>query len=266
MRPSTLLTCAALTCLAYCDNQNHEAPVIKDNPAGVAYKATLPDRPDTSVRGSVVGAASPGGEGIDFTVALEGLPQAAGAGPFLYHIHDQPVSSDGNCTSTLAHLDPYERGETPPCDKNKPWTCQVGDLSGKHGLIDTTVNQTGTFTASYKELYVDANLGRGSFFGNRSITIHFNNKTRLTCANFTQFGTSETMGPWYLPNGTTSNNATSTGLKPTGAVSTTGAPPGYPPPSKPTSNPQQFPGSAQKTFISVGGILGVAFAATMIFL
>ena len=25
--------------------------------------------------------------------------------PLVYHIHDQPVPSDGNCTGTLAHLD-----------------------------------------------------------------------------------------------------------------------------------------------------------------
>ena len=29
----------------------------------------------------------------------------------VYHLHDAPVPSDGNCTGTLAHLDPYQRGE-----------------------------------------------------------------------------------------------------------------------------------------------------------
>ena len=56
-------------------------------------------------------------------------------GPFGYHIHDQPVPKDGNCNATLAHLDPYGRGPTPPCDSAKPETCEVGDLSGKHGKI-----------------------------------------------------------------------------------------------------------------------------------
>ena len=53
----------------------------------------------------------------------------------VYHIHDQPVPSDGNCTKTLAHQDPTERGEIPPCDPSAPETCQVGDLAGKHGNI-----------------------------------------------------------------------------------------------------------------------------------
>lgn len=29
----------------------------------------------------------------------------------VYHIHVAPVSGDGNCTNTLAHLDPFVRGE-----------------------------------------------------------------------------------------------------------------------------------------------------------
>jgi hypothetical protein len=65
-----------------------------------------------------------------------------------YHIHEKPVPSDGNCTGTGAHLDPYKRGETPPCDSSKPETCQTGDLAGKHGKI------TGRdFSAKYAAFY-----------------------------------------------------------------------------------------------------------------
>ena len=56
----------------------------------------------------------------------------------VYHIHEKPVPADGNCTGTGAHLDPYKRGETPPCDASKPETCQTGDLSGKHGNLTTS--------------------------------------------------------------------------------------------------------------------------------
>ena len=59
--------------------------------------------------------------------------------PTVYHIHDQPVPADGNCTATLGHLDPFIRGEIPPCDPTQPETCQVGDLSGKHGNITVSV-------------------------------------------------------------------------------------------------------------------------------
>lgn len=98
-----------------------------------------------------------------------------------YHLHVDPVPEDGNCTETLAHLDPYIRGEETPCDAKKPETCQVGDLSGKHGAIPE--NQT-TFETSYVDLYASTLEGIGAFFGNRSIVFHFSNKTRITCANF----------------------------------------------------------------------------------
>jgi hypothetical protein len=57
----------------------------------------------------------------------------------------------------------------------------VGDLSGKHGAINTSI-----VGDSYNANYV----GIGAFFGNRSITVHFANKTRITCANFTLTGSS----------------------------------------------------------------------------
>ncbi len=98
----------------------------------------------------------------------------------MYHIHDQPVPANGNCTATLAHLDPYIRGEVPPCDPSAPQTCQVGDLSGKYGKIPGT----GSYQTSYYDLFTSTLQGPASFFGNRSVVIHTANTTRLTCANF----------------------------------------------------------------------------------
>lgn len=68
----------------------------------------------------------------------------------VYHIHQKPVPKDGNCTDTEAHLDPFERGETPACDPDLPQTCQVGDLAGKHGAIVTTQGDT-TFSTTYTD-------------------------------------------------------------------------------------------------------------------
>jgi Cu/Zn superoxide dismutase len=73
------------------------------------------------------------GKGVDITVTLTGFKNETG--PFGYHIHDQPVPADGNCTGTKAHLDPYQRGQATPCDNKKPETCEVGDLAGKYGKI-----------------------------------------------------------------------------------------------------------------------------------
>jgi len=84
-----------------------------------------------------------------------------------------------NCTATLAHLDPFMRGEDPPCDAAKPQTCQVGDLSGKWGKITSD-----PFTAHFQDDYASTKDGIGAFFGNRSFVLHYPNKTRLGCANF----------------------------------------------------------------------------------
>ncbi|PNP51580.1 hypothetical protein THARTR1_07836 [Trichoderma harzianum] len=126
--------------------------------------------------GSVSAVAAPGGKGVRFRVQFENFPKSGG--PFMYHIHDEPATN-GNCTTTLAHLDPYHRGETPACDASKPETCQVGDLSGKYGKITSD-----PFVAEYFDLYTSLQPDNPAFFGNRSIVVHYANKTRLTCANF----------------------------------------------------------------------------------
>lgn len=44
-------------------------------------------------------------------VNFHGFPDEAMYGPFIYHIHAKAVPADGNCTATLGHLDPTDRGE-----------------------------------------------------------------------------------------------------------------------------------------------------------
>ncbi|KAM0462662.1 hypothetical protein ACHAPV_003486 [Trichoderma viride] len=160
-----------------------DAPVVSGNPQGVEYKAALPKEPFFpkaelvgNVKGNVSAVAGPGGKGVRFTVQFENFPKSGG--PFIYHIHEKPAI-DGNCTSTLAHLDPFGRGETPACDDSKPETCQVGDLSGKYGKITSD-----PFLAEYFDLYTSMKPDNPAFFGNLSIVVHYANKTRLTCANF----------------------------------------------------------------------------------
>ena len=57
------------------------AKIIQNNPVGVSYIAQLPDRKDTSVRGSVVGTSNTNGTGVNFQVSLSGLPDPS-LGPF----------------------------------------------------------------------------------------------------------------------------------------------------------------------------------------
>ena len=92
-----------------------------------------------------------------------------------------PVPEDGNCAATLAHLDPFIRGEDIPCDPSAPETCQVGDLSGKWGDIQP---QNNSYTTTYHDNYLALYEGPGAFFGNRSFVLHFKNKTRIACGNF----------------------------------------------------------------------------------
>ncbi|KZF26493.1 Cu,Zn superoxide dismutase-like protein [Xylona heveae TC161] len=204
MRPAAILSAVAALGFGVVSAQSNTVPVtgllgnatvVTDNPVGVAYHAALPTSNKTSVTGSVHAETSGNGTGVVFHVSISGLPTSGG--PFLYHIHEDPVPANGSCTATEAHLDPFKRGETPPCDPSLPETCQVGDLSGKHGKINGT-----SFSASYTDLYASTNPELGSFFGNRSVVVHFANKTRITCANF------------VLMSNTTSPSATPTSSHP----------------------------------------------------
>lgn len=177
------------------------AEIVQGNPAGVTYTAILPNKNTTTIRGYVAGTSASNGTGVVFNINLFGFP-STDLGPFIYHIHDQPVPADGNCTGTKAHLDPYIRGETPPCDNKDPANCQVGDLSGKHGNITSSPFQT-----TYLDLYLSTVQGPASFFGNRSIVVHSNNATRLTCANFTLVAGNSTITGGTAPVPTSSQSA-----------------------------------------------------------
>ncbi|KAI9843345.1 MAG: hypothetical protein M1837_006471 [Sclerophora amabilis] len=173
-----------------------DALVVNNNPIGVTYTATLPG---TSVKGSISGTSGSNGTGVNWKVDFSNFPTEGG--PFLYHIHDQPVPEDGNCTQTLAHLDPTERGEVPVCDPSQPQTCQTGDLGGKHGSITED-----PFSDSYLDIYSATVSGIGAFFGNRSVVVHYANKTRISCANFVLSGS----GSSNSTNGTTPNRTSPT--------------------------------------------------------
>lgn len=175
-----------------------DATLVTDNPLGVVYEATLPVTPTSGdLKGSVAGITPIDKKGVKFTVKFENLPTEGG--PFCeflsptekastlperrltliaYHLHLNPTP-DGNCASTLGHLDPFGRGSNPPCDASRPESCEVGDLSGKHGKVDTV-----PFSAQYIDYYASTKEGNAAFFGNRSFVIHYANGTRLACANF----------------------------------------------------------------------------------
>ena len=130
--------------------QSTSAPLVSNNPYNARYRAQLTPKTGNNLSVTMEGTSMPDGNGVKFAIAFTGLPEAEG--PFTYHIHAKPVPTDGNCTGTGAHLDPYNRGEITACDASKPETCQTGDLAGKHGKVTTA-----QFATEYVDMYLATN-------------------------------------------------------------------------------------------------------------
>ncbi|KAG6036836.1 hypothetical protein E4U41_005472 [Claviceps citrina] len=184
------------------------APVVNNNPVDVIYTASLPREPffqapelSGNIRGFISASAPPDGVGVRFTVRFENLPKKGG--PFPYHLH-LAKAAGGNCTLAGAHLDPFNRGEKPPCDAGNQPSCQVGDLAGKYGKINSD-----PFTAEYVDKHLSLKEDDPAFFGNRSFVIHLANSTRITCADFVKGGGSFPSSPPGLPTGVDSTAALS---------------------------------------------------------
>ncbi len=90
---------------------------------------------------------------------------------------------------------------------------------------------------SYLGLYASTEQGLGSFFGNRSIVVHNQNKTRLNCANFTLIAGTQL---------SSSASGVGSGSSPI------------------TSLPAQFTGGAAVKTMSLGAIVAGLAAAVML--
>lgn len=141
------------------------SPVVSDSP-DVVYEATF----EKTVKGFVDFSSTNGT--VQVEVDISGLPSSGG--PFLYHIHQAKVPTDGNCVATLGHFNPYNGSATATDAADK----EAGDLSGKHGFINGTSIKT-----TYIDPYLSLNPDSESFFANLSVVIHYHNATRLACAN-----------------------------------------------------------------------------------
>ncbi|KAF9143264.1 hypothetical protein BGX30_000947 [Mortierella sp. GBA39] len=121
--------------------------------------------------------------GINVTLTgIKGLSTAMAidkAAGYQYHIHTDPVGPNYGCMATNGHLNPFNG--TAPCNTANLTSCEIGDLSGKHGNIVPTAD--GTFSTIH---YIDNQLSftepaNGALVG-RSVVIH-NNGTRIACGN-----------------------------------------------------------------------------------
>jgi len=225
------------------------APVVTGNPAGAAYTATLPEKAGSPLRGSIYAVSGVDGTGVKFSVSFSGLPETGG--PFMYHIHEKPVPSNGNCSGTGAHLDPYKRGEVPICDAAQPQTCQTGDLSGKYGNLTSR-----EWSQEYLDPYSATRPDSNAFFGNLSFVLHLSNKTRIGCANFTMVGGGY---PVASPSAGTALPRPSGGVNATASIQPPVNTPVGPTPT--TSPPAQFTGAAARMAnAAVGAVLFAAAA------
>ncbi|KAK4193247.1 hypothetical protein QBC35DRAFT_543166 [Podospora australis] len=147
-----------------------DARPVKNNPViGEVWVANFDSE---TVKGTVTGVAAK--IGIDWAINVT-LP--AEKGPFKYHVHLRAVPESGNCTETLGHLDSYVRGDSPPCDASKPATCEVGDLSGKYGLVNGPTAQK-----EFNDQYTATNVIQLGYVGNRGIVFHDASGARIACA------------------------------------------------------------------------------------
>ncbi|EFQ86177.1 hypothetical protein CFE70_001931 [Pyrenophora teres f. teres 0-1] len=239
----TLLAAAAAV------SAQSSAPVVTNNPYNAMYRAEITPKAGKNLSVTVEGTSMPDGHGVKLAVAFNGLVEAQG--PFTYHIHAKPVPTDGNCTGTGAHLDPYKRGETPACDASKPETCEAGDLAGKHGKVTKA-----QYTTEYVDLYLATNPADPAFFGNLSVVVHLPNKTRIGCANFTMINAGVALpSPSGGYPGIPQSNSTS--MVPSG---TTGLPLS---PTSTTTKPAEFTGAATKVAGGAGALLFAAFALVL---
>lgn len=166
------------------------APFSSDSPAGAKYEATF----DSSVTGSVE-FATVGNSSVGVSVDFSGLPTSGG--PFIYHIHQYPVPSNGSCLATGGHLNPYNGSAT----ATEPAKLEVGDLSGKHGSIPGT-----SFNSYYVDNYISLNEEDPAYIGNLSVVVHYHNTTRIACANIKLVDSSSSSS-----NSSSSGNSTSSG-------------------------------------------------------
>ncbi|KAK6454719.1 Cu/Zn superoxide dismutase [Scheffersomyces xylosifermentans] len=164
---STVLALAAVSSAS-------NAPVSTDSADGNKYVATFKPTSKSNITGTVEFQPASNGS-VTVNVDLSGFPSTGG--PFPYHIHQAPVPTDGNCTGTLLHLNPFNGTVNATSAAGK----EVGDLAGKHGNLPG-----GSVSISYVDNYISLNPDNKAYLGGLSVVVHALDNTRLSCANITE--------------------------------------------------------------------------------
>lgn len=165
------------------DSNSHEAPAITNNPTDIVYRADFPTFNSPNVVGIVQFYSLNGTTKVH--IDLTGLPKNAGL--FSYHIHESGIPTiegmdmANACEAAGMHFNPFNAplAKDIACDSfDNDSKCQVGDLSGKHGLINTTC-----FETYYYDPYISLDPSHPSFIGGKSLVLHLEDSSKLACAN-----------------------------------------------------------------------------------
>ncbi|KAB8212945.1 Cu,Zn superoxide dismutase-like protein [Aspergillus novoparasiticus] len=141
---------------------SQNAPVTQENDPRLLHQAKLLDKDTTTIRGRMTIWSGLNDVGVRVHVLFLGLPKV---GQYLtYHIHERPVPDDGNCYGTGAHLDLYKRENKPSCDMSAPQTCEIGDLSGKHGPVYAPGEQA--FEVLYPDYFLSNVPDTAAYYSN----------------------------------------------------------------------------------------------------
>ncbi|GAV27662.1 hypothetical protein PMKS-001130 [Pichia membranifaciens] len=159
---TSLLTSVALA---------REAPYNSDSKRKAVARAHL----DKGLLKGIIEFTSNNGV-VDVHLDVTGLPP--NAGPFQYHILDSKVSRKGNCEDGGSVLNPYDAHYKHCDDLDNDALCSVGDLSGKHGYINTTC-----FETRYSDPYLSLNPNNRAFVGSKSLVITDQNNKKISCGN-----------------------------------------------------------------------------------
>ncbi|KAJ0033194.1 hypothetical protein NQD34_000301 [Periophthalmus magnuspinnatus] len=147
----------------------------------------------------------------DVSVFLDlsyGNPATAPTQNHNWHVHTYPISSErddsvGRCTTTGGHWNPYgvdteNMNYSMFCSSESPFSCEVGDFTGKFTTLNLSVN-VGRVEA--KHFFTDVTSWVPGIAG-RSIVIHQAERAgpRIACANVTTVRTSNaSLRTWYGP-------------------------------------------------------------------
>lgn len=113
---------------------------------------------------------------VDVHFDVTGLPP--NVGPFKYQIHENQVLDRNSCQGPGEVFNPYNSHYETCDDFDNDAFCAIGDLSGKHGFINTTC-----FETKYNDPYLSLNSNNAAFVAGKSLIITDKDKNIISCGN-----------------------------------------------------------------------------------